>query len=42
MVHISQTVECSGYTGVGQIREPVEGRDQHYRRTVTISLNGSE
>lgn len=41
-VHISQTVECSGYTGVGQIREPVKGRDQHYRRTVTISLNGSE
>ena len=41
-VHISQTVECSGYTGVGQIREPVEGRDQVYRRTVTISLNGSE
>ncbi len=41
-VHISQTVECSGYTGVGQIREPVEGRDQIYRRTVTISLNGSE
>lgn len=41
-IHISQTVECSGYTGVGQIREPVEGRDQHYRRTVTISLNGSE
>lgn len=41
-LHISQTVECSGYTGVGQIREPVEGRDQVYRRTVTISLNGSE
>lgn len=39
-LHISQTVECSGYEGIGQIRSAIEGQEQSYSRTVTISLNG--
>lgn len=41
-VHISQTVECSGYMGTGQARTAIEGQEQAYRRTVTISLIGSD
>lgn len=41
-LHFSQTVECSGYEGIGQIRVAAKGQKQSYSRTVTISLNGSD
>lgn len=45
-IHISQAVEVSGYENAelnsGYIGGAIEGQEQSYSRTVTISLNGSE
>lgn len=41
-IQIVQTVERSGYSGVGQILAAEVGREQSYERTVTISLLGDE
>ena len=41
-LRIVQTVEHSGYEGVGQILHAIEGKEQSYTKTVTITLIGSD
>lgn len=41
-LRIVQTVERSGYDGVGQVLMAIEGAAQSYTKTVTITLIGSE
>ena len=41
-VRIVQTVDFSGYTGIGQILAPGSGVARSYLKTVTLSFTGSE
>ena len=41
-LRVVQTVEHRGYDGIGQVLMAIEGKEQSYTKTVTITLIGSE